>query len=184
MHDADNLTRHPAGARLLLRALPPGHQWSLRMRPHAVEEASTAWRAPLDLEPLTSSSLDGRHALRLGPDEWLLLASSESAADDLGTIARNGLMSLVDISDRELTWELSGADAAQVLAMGSPLDLSDAAFPPGRATRTVYGHAEVVLWRPGTERTWQIRALRSFATYLTRHLALASRQCESTSTHR
>lgn len=184
MLDADNVIRHPTSARLLLRALPPGHQWSLRMRPQAVEKASTAWGAPLDLAPLASSSLDGRHALRLGPDEWMLLASSATAADGLGAIARDGLMSLVDISDRELAWELSGGDAAQVLAMGCPLDPDDAAFPPGRATRTVYSHAEVVLWRPGIERTWQIRALRSFATYLTRHLTHAGRQCESTRTYR
>lgn len=184
MPDADNLILHPTGTRFLLRALPPGHQWSLRMRPGSVAHATTAWGAELDLAPLTSSSLDGRHALRLGPDEWLLLATSACAVDELAALARDNLMSLVDISDRELAWELSGDDAAQVLAMGCPLDLADTAFPPGRATRTVYAHAEVVLWRPGSERMWQLRALRSFATYLTRHLTHSGRQCESTRRYR
>lgn len=73
-----------------------------------------------------------------------------------------------------------GRNAGRVLATGCPLDFSETAFPPRRATRTVYGHAEVVLWRPGPQRSWQIRALRSFATYLAHHLARAGKQCAKT----
>tara|TARA_R110000782_G_scaffold127769_1_gene219379 strand:- start:23176 stop:23619 length:444 start_codon:yes stop_codon:yes gene_type:complete len=144
------------------------------MRAAAIEQASEAWQAPLDLEPLCSSSLNGRHAFRLGPDEWLLLAESAQAADALKDLAQSVALSLVDISDREAAWEISGDDAARVLATGCPIDLSEARFPPGRATRTVYGHAEIVLWRPGAERTWQVRVLRSFIPYLTRHMRHAT----------
>ena len=178
MPSAKQSAQNPGHERILFRPLPGGHQWSLRARREDLQEASAAWQAPLDLEPLASSSLDGRHALRLGPDEWLLLAAWAQAADGLSVLARTTALSLVDISDRELAWELSGIDAPRVLATGCPLDLSDISFPAGRATRTVFGHAEVVLWRRGPERTWQIRALRSFATYLTSHVAHASRQCE------
>ncbi|WP_158511750.1 sarcosine oxidase subunit gamma [Sphingobium sp. TKS] len=152
----------------------------MRLRTQQIEQASVAWKAPLDLAPLASSSLDGRHALRLGPDEWLLMAEASSAADDLHSLAVSTALSLVDISDRELAWTISGENAGRVLATGCPLDLSEAAFPPGRATRTVYGHAEIVLWRPNSERSWQIRALRSFAIYLTHHLAHAGKQCANT----
>ncbi|ATE64219.1 sarcosine oxidase subunit gamma [Rhizorhabdus dicambivorans] len=183
MHDTDKPIGHLAGTGLPFRPLAPGHQWALRLRAQAIEEASAAWQAPLDLAPLASSSRDGRHALKLGPDEWLLIAQTADAADGLAALARSTPLSLVEISDRELAWELSGDNAAQVLAAGCPLDLADASFPPGRATRTVYGHAEIVLWRPGAERAWQVRALRSFASYLTRHLAHAGRQCESKRTH-
>ena len=167
----------PSYERVLVRQIPTGHQWSFRTRRKDLQDASAAWLTRLDLEPLSSSSLDGHHALRLGPDEWLLLAGSARAADALTSLAETTALSLVDISDRELAWELSGVDATRVLATGCPLDLSDASFPAGRATRTVFGHAEVVLWRPDLERTWQIRALRSFATYITSHLAHAIQQC-------
>lgn len=175
MPDVDRLAIAPdiTGPAVVFRTLPPGHQWSLRARKPDIEAAAAAWCAPLDLEPLTSSSLDGHHALKLGPDEWLLLAGSSLAANRLVALARTVALSLVDISDREMAWEISGDNAARVLAAGCPLDLSDASFPPGRATRTIYGQAEVILWRPGTERLWQIRIFRSFSAYLTGHLAQA-----------
>jgi len=162
-----------AGPGVTFRALTPGPQWSLRLRASDVAQAADAWQAPLDLTPLASSSQDGRHALRLGPDEWLLLADTPLAADGLAALAWTVALSLVDISDRELAWEIAGDDAPQVLAMGCPLDLSDGQFPAGAATRTLYGQAEVVLWRPGAERLWQVRTARSFAAYLTRQVAQA-----------
>lgn len=171
--------QEPNYERVLVRQLPAGHQWSFRTRLKDLQDASAAWLAPLDLEPLSSSSQEGHHALRLGPDEWLLLAGSARAGDALNFLAQTTALSLVDISDRDLAWELSGVDATRVLATGCPLDLSDATFPAGRATRTVFGHAEVVLWRLTSESTWQIRALRSFATYLTNNLAHAAHQCST-----
>jgi len=180
MPKLEELVRHSIGSGLRMDRHSKQRSWSLRLRTQQIMQASLAWRAPLELAPLASSSSNGRHALRLGPDEWLLLADASSAVDDLHTLAASTALSLVDISDRELAWTISGANADRVLATSCPLDLSEAAFPPGRATRTVYGHAEIVLWRPTSERSWQIRALRSFANYLTRQLAHAGKQCTNT----
>jgi sarcosine oxidase subunit gamma len=158
---------------ITIRQLPPCHLWSLRARAPDVERLSVAWGGGLDLAPLASASTGRRHALRLGPDEWLLIADSASAADGLHALAETIAFSIVDISAREIGWEIAGDHASRLLAGGCPLDLSDAHFPPGRATRTIYGQAEIVLWRPASERAWEVRALRSFTNYLTRHLAHA-----------
>src|SRR5262245_50246884 len=76
--------------------------------------------------------------LGLGPDEQLLLAPLAQAASlrevlerSLATLAH----SLVDISHRQLSFELVGTTAATLLNAGCPLDLDEAAFPVGMCTR-------------------------------------------------
>ena len=44
-----------------------------------------------------------------------------------------------------------------------PLNLRD--FPVGMCTRTVFGKAEIVLWRPA-EQVFRLEVWRSFATYV------------------
>lgn len=94
--------------------------------------------------------------LWLGPEEWLLLAEP-------GTLAGPG--SLVDVSDRYRALALHGAQAPTLLNEGCPLDLADAAFPPGRCTRTLFGKAEIILWRVHANE-WRVLVARSFAPYL------------------
>ena len=147
------------------------YQWSLRASIDDLPRLTDAWLSPIPIEPLSSVSSESRHALRLGPDEWLLLADSETAADSLAALPQTPPFSLVDISNREVAWQIEGPRAVDVLGTGCPLDLSDAAFPPGRATRTVYGQAEILIWRQGTEPVWRIQVLRSFMDYVTRYLS-------------
>ena len=54
---------------------------------------------------------------------------------------------------------------ALLLNEGCPLDLDAAAFPPGRCTRTLFGKAEIVLWRRDVD-AWRVEVARSFAPYL------------------
>lgn len=154
-----------------VRPLPPNHQWSLRARISDIPRLADAWQAPLPTAPLSSTTLEDRYAFRLGPDEWLLIADCADAAVGLASLPQAPAFSVVDISHRDLTWSIAGPNAASVLAAGCPLDFAEAAFPIGRATRSVYGQAEVILWRPSHESEWQIRFLRSFCDYMTRHLA-------------
>lgn len=160
-----------SGHGVTVRPLPPRHRWSLRGRLADIPRLADAWQAPLPTEPLTSSTLDDRHAFRLGPDEWLLIADDADAATGLASLTQVPAFSLVDISDRELAWSIEGPDAARTLMAGCSLDFSEQAFPAGRATRSVYGQAEVTLWRPNHEPLWHIWFLRSFRDYMTRHLA-------------
>ena len=70
---------------------------------------------------------------------------------------------------------VSGPDAAAVLNAGCPLPLGLAAFPGGKCTRTLFGKAEIVLWRK-EETAFRIEVWRSFAAYLADLMAEAARE--------
>lgn len=111
---------------------------------------------------------DDRAALRLGPDEWLVLVAMEHGEAVRGDIqsAASGLPhALVDVSDRNAGGILSGPRAADVLAAGCALPLDPGRFPVGRATRTLFARAEVVLWRRAPDR-FHIETGRSFLPYV------------------
>jgi sarcosine oxidase subunit gamma len=124
-----------------------------------------------------ASAERGRAALWLGPDEWLLI-SAEPAADNASAALRAALAglphSLVDVSHRQLALEVTGPDAAVLLAAGCALDLEPAAFPVGMCTRTMLAKAEIVLWRIAPE-AFRIEVWRSFAPYLSAFLSEAAR---------
>ncbi|RTL65654.1 MAG: sarcosine oxidase subunit gamma, partial [Hyphomicrobiales bacterium] len=108
-------------------------------------------------------------ALRLGPDEWLVFGSPSrmSVARMLLVQAQAaGTASVVDISDRNFAITIAGPRAADLLASGCPLDFDPASFPVGMCTRTIFGKAEVVLWRMGADK-FRLEAGRSFAPYVT-----------------
>jgi sarcosine oxidase subunit gamma len=124
------------------------------------------------------ASVNGeRAALWLGPDEWLLLMPvAEGAAHERSlSAALHGLPhSLVDVSHRQTALQLSGPQAATLLAAGCPLDLDESAFPVGMCTRTMFAKAEVVLWRTAPA-TFRLEVWRSFAAYVALFLGEAAR---------
>lgn len=105
-----------------------------------------------------------RAALWLGPDEVLLLGAAGTPAPEAGVV--------VDIGERQVALELTGADGETVLAAGCPLDLGR--WPVGGCTRTLLGKAEIVLWRVAPL-AWRIEVWRSFADYARALLAQAGR---------
>ncbi len=130
-----------------LRELPPFRCTLLQAS--AEVAATLGHRLPA---PLTATDA----MLWLGPEEWLLLED---------VVPPSGPASLVDVSDRYRALAVRGAGAPALLNEGCPLDLADAAFPTGHCARTVFGKAEVILWRPGADE-WRILVARSFAPYL------------------
>jgi heterotetrameric sarcosine oxidase gamma subunit len=119
-----------------------------------------------------------RAAHWLGPDEWLLLApeaEGPGVARELGAALAGLPHSLVGVGHRNTALTLSGPEAATVLNAGCPLDLDLAAFPVGACTRTVFGKAEIVLWR-AAERTFHIEVWRSFAAYVWQLIEEARRE--------
>ena len=132
------IARGPQGRRLLLRGPTPA--------------LSAAYGMALPTTPCRAAG----SALWLGPDEWLLLDSPDAGPHP---------GSAVDVSDRQLALILEGNLAPDVLAAGCPLDLHPTAFPVGMCTRTVFGKAEIVLWRMDAQR-WRIEVWRSFAAYV------------------
>ena len=152
---ADLMTNAPSMARHVLRG-----------RLEALSAAEGALGFALPREACRSASLNGTHALWLGPDEWLILSAPEAGLGDRLEAAMGAHPhSLVEVSDRQIGLVVGGPEAEAVLSVGCPLDLDQAAFPVGMCTRTVLSKAEIVLWRTGPE-TFHLEVWRSFGAYL------------------
>lgn len=139
----------------------------LRCREGAIEKASAVLELSLPRTACRSASGDGLHALWLGPDEWLVLATGAAASkmsqagkrlSDLGG-------AFVDVSHRQVAITLDGPEAEIWLATGCPLDLATGAFPVGTCARTLFHKAEIIVWRTGPE-SFHLEVWRSFAPYV------------------
>jgi sarcosine oxidase subunit gamma len=164
MADGSPLTSGP----LSLETLPPLTRHVLRCREQRIADASQLLGLDLPRSAYGTASHADRHALWLGPDEWLILAPEPFAATADAWAAIGA--SFVEVSDRQVALQLSGADADICLAGGCPLDLALPAFPIGACARTVFHKAEIIVWRTGSSR-FQVEIGRSFAPYVTRLLS-------------
>ncbi|MEZ5857089.1 MAG: sarcosine oxidase subunit gamma family protein [Hyphomicrobiaceae bacterium] len=79
---------------------------------------------------------------------------------------------LTEITHRNEGLAVTGPGVEVVLSSGCPLPLDMQTFPPGRATRTLFAKAEIVLWRQTAE-SFHIEVARSFAPYLVALLSQA-----------
>jgi sarcosine oxidase, subunit gamma len=142
---------------------PDATRLSLRAPSASLGALSKALGVKLPEKPKTSASKGARHALWLGPDEWLVI--DEGEADLIAACAKaSALHSAVDVSHRNAAILISGAGVEDVLAAGCPQDLSLGAFPVGAATRTVFGKVEIVLHRTAGD-AFRVEVWRSFSDY-------------------
>ena len=151
----------------------PLSRFSLRLRGAAIGAAGAAFGVALPRQACRAQRSGGKAALWLGPDEWLLLAPEAEApalARCLAAALGEEPHSLVDISHRQLGLTVSGSDAEAKLSGGCPLDLDARAFPVDMCTRTVFGKAEIVLWRTGSD-AFHLEVWRSFHRYVSGYLA-------------
>jgi sarcosine oxidase subunit gamma len=148
--------------------LPPLTRFIVRGGDAVVSAMGSAFGVELPRQACRATGDGARAALWLGPDEWLLLASdAEHDAIELYLTSVTTVTpgSAVDISDRQVGITLAGVRATDALTAFMPLDLDPAAFPVGMCTRTIFGKAEIVLWRREAQ-TFRIEVWRSFAPYL------------------
>jgi sarcosine oxidase subunit gamma len=151
----------PSAATMQSR-LPPARRYILRVKPAARAGIEAALGLALPVEARTCVADANWRVLWLGPDEFLLIGTGDAGiAVPPPTLPH----SLVDVSDRQVAIALAGPRAADVLNAGCPLDLEPSAFPRGMCTRTVFGKAEIVLWREADDR-FRIEVWRSFADYV------------------
>lgn len=179
MADLSSARRAPAVVTgPMVRMLPAACRFSLRGGADVVSAAGAALDLPMSTTACHSARRDPWAALWLGPDEQLLLAPVADATEiqrRLSEALAGKRHSLVEISHRQVAFEVSGPEAHTALSVGCPLDLDPAAFPVGMCTRTVLGKADIVLWRVSTE-SFHIEVWRSFADYAVRFLAEAARE--------
>lgn len=123
--------------------------------------------------PTTPCRAAGDWALWLGPDEWLLLTApeeGEALRARVAGAAQDRPFSLVDVTHRQRGFVLDGDGAAELLSGAVPVDLREAAFPPGMVTRTLFEKAPILLWRLSGS-AWRLEIERSFVTYVLGMLA-------------
>ena len=153
----------PKAAGVSITHAPDMHRWIFRGGAAAALECGRLFGVELPQVACRANANDARAALWLGPDEWLLLRAGAEAFDVSALMLGH---SLVDISHRQIGLEISGPAAARLLNSFVMLDLDAAAFTTGSCTRTLFGKAEIVLWRKGAE-TFHVEVWRSFAGYVT-----------------
>ncbi len=140
--------------------------------------AGRAFGVVLPAAACRAASAGERHALWLGPDEFLLLApdgEGAAIAADIAAALDGEPHSLVDVSHRQVAFEVRGERAAWLLESQCPLPLHLEAFPVGMCTRTVFAKAEIVLWRTAPE-TFHVEVWRSFSRYVVELLAEVARE--------
>ncbi|WP_315925289.1 sarcosine oxidase subunit gamma [Mesorhizobium sp. SP-1A] len=165
--------REASATDVKVAALPPAERISLRAPEESVASLSRALGVTLPKSPKTSATKNGRTALWLGPDEWLVI--DEAGADPLGDCAKaKGLHSAVGISHRNVAISVTGPAAEACISAGCPQDLSLAAFPVGACSRTVLGKVEIVLLRTA-EDAFRVECWRSFSDYVFTFLTEAAR---------
>jgi len=158
---------HGGSATVRLEAAQPAERINLRVGAEDVSALSAALRLDLPVKPKTSSSANGRTALWIGPDEWLVFADGGGSIGSSLTQAAassDAVHSATDISHRNTAILVSGPGAAATLNAGCALDLSLDAFPIGACSRTLFGKVEIVLLRTA-ENTFRVEVWRSFSDY-------------------
>ncbi|MEJ0011028.1 MAG: sarcosine oxidase subunit gamma family protein [Bauldia sp.] len=151
-------------AGVIVTILPEGTRYIVRGDPAAFG----GYGVTLPREACRAATNGTVSALWLGPDEWLVLAPDGQAM----TIP---MASVVEVSDRQVAIGVSGPRAADAINAFNALDLHIESFPVGMCTRTLFGKAEIVLWRTAPE-AFHIEVWRSFAPYVLGCLAEAARE--------
>jgi sarcosine oxidase subunit gamma len=173
--------RHRHGGRSLaagsvtLTAAAPASRLSLRAPELSLASLSRALGLDLPQAAKTSATAASgrRHALWLGPDEWLVI--DEDGADlPAAAAGATALHAAVDVSHRNVAILVSGTGAEACLNAGCPQDLSLAVFPVGACSRTVLGKIEVVLLRTAPA-AFRVEVWRSFSDYAWDFLSEAAR---------
>jgi sarcosine oxidase subunit gamma len=160
-----------------LTLLPPIARFIFQGGQVACKTAGDAFRLALPEQACRANAGGDRAALWLGPDEYLLLAPTGDAgmiAVQLTTALAGIPHSLVNVSQRQVAWRLSGLDSNAILNSACPLDLDATEFPPGMCTRTIFAKAQIVLWRKAAEE-YHLEIWRSYSDYVRELLLDAAR---------
>lgn len=146
-------------------------RYVLRGHTEAIAKISAALGLDLDSQINRAVTADQGSVLRLGPDEWLLLADTNEAdgiAKQTGTSGATAY-SLVEVSHRNIGFRLAGCAVADALAAGCPQALDIDRFPVDKCSRTIFAKAEIVLWRR-SQQEFHLEIGRSFAPYVMEYL--------------
>lgn len=140
------------GAEVSLAPLPEGH---------VIQLLGIAERAGVPATAAGSAIHDG------GPGQWFLVGDAPLSHQAVGAYLAGlpkGAYG-IDQSHGRVRIRVAGPRAETVLAKGTGVDLALAAFPPGTATTTLFGHIAAHVARTDPS-TFELMVLRGFAESL------------------
>lgn len=139
----------------------------------------TALGFALPMEASKVAAGQGRRALWLGPDEWLIVTPDAERPAVLDGLAKElaGLhAAVVDLSASRTVIEIEGAGARTLLEKGCYLDLDPGAFKPGQCLSTTIAKTGVVVEQTGVSPpSYRIYMRPSFARHFAAWIAEAGR---------
>lgn len=151
----------------------------LSLRVKSADRASIGKAIGVGLPPKigTSKTSKGLMSICLGPEEWLLIGDMATHAglyDICLQLSEDYVMSVAEVSHRNVCLRLNGPGAAEMVNVGCPLDMSLDMFPVGKCVRTVYENAPILLIRL-SETRFELECWRSFAPYVVGLMAAHAR---------
>lgn len=130
---------------------------------------------PFPARPNSLTRAAGRTLLHIGPDHWLLLADlveEDGLIAALRPEAAPPQVSVVPVSDSLSHFAVTGPDAAEVMAVATPLDLHPTVFAEDAASFTeAFGVRALVRRHPGG---FMLSVDRSFAPMILQALILSA----------
>ncbi|WP_018240442.1 sarcosine oxidase subunit gamma [Ensifer sp. BR816] len=151
-------------------------RFNLRARHSSVAEISRTIGINLPARMGDVVATQGKRAICVGPDEWLLSCEFENSSDlmtAVGELSRSTALSLVEITDRDCGLRVVGPKAAYALKAACPYDVE--AMPQNTATRTLFDQADVLVVREG-ENSYRLQMLRSWSTHVGTLMAIIGRE--------
>lgn len=153
---------------LTLDTASAGQRAFVRLRVAVPDVVSAAERLDLPLVPLNVRE-GNPTALWIGPDSWFLTSAEQSATTIIeridGLLADPIVYNATDASDALTCFEVYGANARRLLAMGSGIDFDERAFSPGRCVRTRLAKVAAVIHYVAADR-FELIVDRTVAHYL------------------
>lgn len=105
----------------------------------------------------------------MGPDERLLYSESQDSDALVKTLRASlpeGKSAVVDVSDYYTVLKISGDNARQVLASGSPFDVHGRVFKSGQCAQIRFGNASLLLTCREDTPVFDLQVRWSYAEYL------------------
>lgn len=167
-------SRISAKAPVQIDRLPLAARFTLRLTAADRAAAATALGVALPDRIGALSTSATRRALCLGPDEWQIDAGATETAEIRAAFAAIYAAhphSLVEVTDREVTFRLSGPRAAELISVACPRD--PALMPAGCGARTIFDVAQAVLIREA-EDSYTLSVWNSFAPHVGELLEIAN----------
>jgi sarcosine oxidase subunit gamma len=162
-----------SGASIVMRQRHPLAMFNLRgtADPAFREAVHCIFGCDLPVAPNSSSACPSGEILKLGPDEWLLAAASETSWSEKAGIPG---ATLTDVSHARIVIQLDGDRSPDMLVKGCAIDLHPRQFPPGTCVQTSIAKIGVILHRRHNGRGFTLYAARSYAGSLWHWLTAAA----------